>query len=254
MPKKKGKIVIGTSGWIYKDWDPIFYPPKMPDREKLSFLSHHFPTVEVNSSFYHLPRTTTYEGWNRKTPDNFIFSVKLSRYITHRLRLKAVAKAWDKFIKGPQVLKEKLGPILIQFPPSFKAENITLKRLDQFLKRVRAKHPKLLLACELRHSSWFTESTYVLLRKYGVALVIADSSRFPKESVVTSHFMYVRFHGPTDLFSSNYSTYRLKKAAAEIEKWITEGLNVYVYFNNDRGGHAVKNAQTLTKILSKYTS
>lgn len=240
------KLLIGTSGWTYSHWKGIFYPPDLPARERLHFYAQHFPTTEVNYSFYHLPRPATYQKWYRQTPPGFVFSIKASRVITHIRRLKEVAEAWGKFLAGALTLKEKLGPVLLQFPPSFAAGEEEKKRLEEFLALATSVGTQpLRLALEFRHATWCSEATYELLRRYNAAWVIADSSRYPKAKTVTASFVYVRLHGPGTLFSSPYNAAQLEELARDVRCWLASGLDVYVYFNNDFHGYALKNAREL---------
>lgn len=244
---KKRKILIGTSGWIYSHWNGIFYPERLSSKDKLLFYSKHFKTTEINYSFYHLPRKTTFQNWYEVTPKDFIFSVKGSRFITHIKRLKDVEDPLKVFIENAKELKEKLGPILFQFPPSFKIGGEGLEKFKNFLKLL--KKYKLSFAFEFRHKSWFQEKIYNLLRKYNFALVIADSSRYPKAEVSTADFVYFRFHGPGSLFSSKYSKTQLKKFAQLIKKFLKEKKDIFCYFNNDFSGYAIENAKELIKLL-----
>jgi len=242
MPK--GKLFIGTSGWVYSHWEGIFYPEDLPGKDKLKYFSQHFKTTEINYSFYHLPRPSTYQNWYLQTPEDFLFSVKASRFITHIKRLKGVKEAWKTFIKNALNLKEKLGPILFQFPSSFKATEENIKRLEDFLKLITKN--KLRYAFEFRHQSWCDKKVYDLLKKYKVVWVIADSSSYPKAEVVTANFVYIRMHGSKVLFTSNYTKRELKDLAQKIKKWLKTS-NVYIYFNNDAYGYATENAKELIK-------
>lgn len=244
---KKGKIFIGTSGWIYSHWEGIFYPGKLSSNDKLVFYSKHFNTAEINYSFYHLPRKTTFQNWYRITPKDFIFSVKASRFITHIKRLNGVEEPLKNFIENAKELKEKLGPILFQFPFSFKAGKKEIERFKKFLDLL--KKFKFLFAFEFRHESWFIEKIYNLLKKYNFALVIADSSRYPKAEISTANFVYFRFHGPTSLFSSKYSKEQLKNFAQLIRKFLKQEKDIFCYFNNDFSGYAIENAKELIRLL-----
>lgn len=246
MPK--GKLFIGTSGWVYSHWEKIFYPKDLPRKDKLKYFSQHFKTAEINYSFYHLPRPSTYQNWYLLTPEDFLFAVKANRFITHIKRLKRVKEAWKTFIENALNLKKKLGPILFQFPPNFKATSENLKRLEKFLKFtcLKWKFKHLRLAFEFRHQSWCDKKVYDLLKKYKVAWVIADSSSYPKAEVVTANFVYIRMHGSKVLFTSNYTKRELKDLAQKIKKWLKTS-NVYVYFNNDAYGYAIENAKELIK-------
>jgi len=259
MPK--GKLFIGTSGWVYSHWEGIFYPEDLlgkdynPPTTRLKYYSQHFKTAEVNYSFYHLPRPSTYQNWYKQTPEDFLFAVKTSRFITHTClagkQVKRLKTAWETFIENALNLKEKLGSILFQFPPSFKATEINLKRLTEFFKPLSlTRGPSsgsLRFAFEFRHKSWRDEKTYKLLTKYNVAWVIADSPHYPKAEEVTADFIYIRMHGSKVLFSSNYTKKELEVLSRKIKKWL-KSADVYCYFNNDAYGYAIENAKELIKL------
>lgn len=248
MPKiKKGNLHIGTSGWIYGDWDGIFYPENLPSKDKLKYFSSHFKTAEINYSFYHLPRPKTYENWYNQTPQGFIFAVKASRFITHIKRLENVKDAWEGFLENALHLKEKLGPILFQFPPSFKADDENIKRLTGFLKLISLTNIRF--AFEYRNKSWCDEAIYNILKRFNIAWVIADSPKYPKAEAVTANFIYIRMHGSTTLFSSKYTYEEVKTLAQKIQTWLEKGFDVYVYFNNDFQGFAVQNAKELLELV-----
>jgi len=253
-------LYIGTSGWVYPHWERVFYPDELDPKKKLEYFSKRFKTVELNYSFYHLPKSSTYKKWYSQTPGNFIFAVKASRYITHIKRLRGVKLAWKTFIRNTLELKEKLGSILFQFPPSFKASDENVKRLERFLEFIRGPSSaenfrrgrasaNLRFAFEFRHRSWCDEKIYNLLKKYNAAWVIADSPNYPKSEEVTADFFYIRMHGSRSLFSSKYTKKELKRLAQKIKKWQKQG-DVFVYFNNDAYGYAIDNAQALIKELS----
>lgn len=243
------RVLIGTSGWTYPSWKGAFYPEELPSRQYLEFYAKEFATTEVNYSFYHLPRPSTYEKWAAQVPDDFLFALKASRFITHIKRLIDVEEAWQTFVQNAHSLGPHLGPILFQFPPSFRCEPA---RLAAFLRIAQAPAPKsnpLKLVVEFRHESWFAEDIYHLLKRHNVALCIADSPRYPREEVITTDFTYFRFHGRTQLFASKYSDTELAEEARKIKRYLRDGLDVFAYFNNDAEGHAVENARTLRKLL-----
>jgi len=249
MPPKIPQLFIGTSGWIYPHWEGVFYPKELSSKDKLKYFASHFKTAEINYSFYHLPRPTTYQNWYSQTPADFVFAVKASRFITHIKRLKGVKKPFEKFLKNALILKEKLGPILFQLPPSFKAEKENLKNLKEFLSTLK-KFPKIRFAFEFRHKSWCDQKIYNLLKKHKVAWVIADSPRYPKAEVVTTNFVYIRMHGSKVMFSSKYTKKELTDLAKKIKKWLKQKLDIFCYFNNDFQGFAVENAKELLKLCS----
>ncbi|MGB7291620.1 MAG: DUF72 domain-containing protein [Thermodesulfobacteriota bacterium] len=247
--KTKGEIYIGTSGWVYNDWQGIFYPGDLRPKDRLRYFSDHFKTTEINYSFYHLPKSKTYENWYNQTPDSFVFAVKASRFITHVKRLKEVKSAWDRFLENALYLKEKLGPILFQLPPSFRASHENVKRLEEFLQQIA--NEDLRFAFEFRHENWCNDEIYRIIKKYNVAWVIADSPRYPKAEVVTADFVYIRMHGSEKLFSSKYSIEEIEDLAEKIKIWYSKGSDIYTYFNNDFHGYAIENARELLKLLSE---
>lgn len=243
------KFFVGTSGWNYYGWRGSFYPENLPSRQWLSYYAEHFGTTEVNYSFYHLPRSSTYQNWYSQTPDGFVFAVKASRLITHVKRLKNVDGEWTQFVEGALALREKLGPVLLQFPPSFHATAENLQLLDKLLTHP-ASPPSLRLAVEFRHESCFSKAAVALLCSHEAGLVISHSSRYPvPKAVATAPFVYFRFHGPAALFASSYSDAGLRRWGASMKAFLKEGRDVYAYFNNDVGGYALKNAQALARIV-----
>jgi uncharacterized protein YecE (DUF72 family) len=254
---KQGALYIGTSGWMYKDWGEMFYPKNMK-KGHLQFLAAEFNTVEVNSSFYHLPLKSTFAKWHSDTPKGFVFSVKMSRYLTHRKRLKGAREPLNNFLSRAKAMEEKLGIVLIQLPPYLKYDK---KLLESFLKSLSAVCKKQKMnprfALEPRHPSWMDNGKEVrtLLKKFKrMCLVFPHSSKIPsfapeKENVVTD-FAYVRFHGPSEFAASRYGAARLRPWAERIKKWRAKGLTTFVYFNNDIHGHAIVDARTLKKLIS----
>ena len=238
------RIYIGTSGWQYGDWaDDNFYPKGLREKDWLEFYSRHFQTVEVNSTFYHQMAVTTFTKWKNTVPENFLFSVKISRWLTHIKKLNDPEESWSKFIKNASHLRDKLGPILIQLPPRFKSNPIKLEKLFKIAGK------KYRLALEVRDNSWFGEEIYKLLQKYQVSLVFSDMSEWLTPEIITTDFIYIRRHGPADRYSSNYSQKQLLALVNKIKKWQKLVKEIFVYFNNDTSGYAVKNALTLMKLV-----
>ncbi len=243
-------LFIGTSGWNYPDWRGRFYPESLRAAEYLSYYSRHFPTTEVNYSFYHLPRTSTYGNWAAQVPDAFRTPLKASRTISHIRRLKDVDEPWARFLENAAALGHKLGPILVQLPPTFQADAALLREFLH-LRPAAARGGSPRLAFEFRHPSWFDDRIIDLLAEHEVCLVIADSSRYvcaPAEP--TAPFVYLRFHGPRELFGSEYSREQLKEWAGRIRRWLAAGRSVYAYFNNDFHGYAISNARLLASLLA----
>ena len=241
---------IGTSGWVYRSWKGPFYPDTLASRRYLSFYAQEFATTEINSSFYHLPLPTTFTNWAKQVPEHFIFSVKASRFLTHIKRLLDPEEPWQRFIDNAVNLGHHLGPILLQFPPSFK---INAPRLDDFFKvatSVTSGKSAPRLVCEFRHESWFSDEIYRLLNRYNVAWCIADGAKYPRKDLVTTDFAYIRYHGRSKMFASNYSNAVLLKETRVIKRYLADGLDVFVYFNNDAKGYAIRNARLLKRLLN----
>jgi len=238
-----GRVFVGTSGWNYPHWKRVFYPSDLSSRDWLPFYAQKFPVVEVNYSFYRLPKPSTYKRWSDQTPRNFIFSLKASRFITHVKRLRGAEEALVLFLENAKSLEEKKGPIFFQLPPSFRADP---QRLENFLK-LFPKEGRF--AFEFRHRSWFEEEIFALLRKHNVALIAADTPRYPYAEVQTADFFYLRLHGHEVLYASKYSLSQLKRYARKIKDWKRKG-DVFVFFDNDFGGLAVRNARELGELIS----
>ncbi len=203
----------------------------------------HFDTVELNNSFYHLPPRERFESWKKRTPPGFLFAVKASRYITHLKRLTEPEEPLERFVQSATGLGRKLGVVLFQLPPSLA---IDLERLEAFLKLF----PKRLRCTfEFRHPSWMVEETYTLLERFNSAFCIYELAGFETPHEVTADFVYIRLHGPGGKYSGNYTKHRLRKWANEIKIWAETVKDIYVYFDNDVGGHAPKNALTLRSLL-----
>jgi uncharacterized protein YecE (DUF72 family) len=239
MAKAKPDIRIGTSGWHYQHWAGPFYPQDLPKTKWLAHYAQHFDTVEINNTFYQLPKEQTIENWRKQAPDDFLYTLKANRYITHIKRLKDCSQELDRFFERAILLKEKLGPVLYQLPPSLHKD---LDLLERFIKLLPKKH---IAVFEFRHESWYSQDTYDLLKEYNVAFCIHDMPGNQSPRVVTADVIYVRFHGPTSRYTGNYSNAQLKKWAHWIKQNSQQTRATFAYFNNDIKGHAIKNAKTL---------
>ncbi|MEP7152664.1 MAG: DUF72 domain-containing protein [Nitrospira sp.] len=238
-------VRIGTSGWHYQHWRGPYYPPSVPPRAMLNYYAREFDTVEVNNSFYRLPSTTTFDTWNNSTPAGFCFAVKASRFLTHRKKLLDPGPALERLMEATAGLEAKLGPILFQLPPNW---HCNPDRLKDFL---RALPTGRRYSIEFRDQSWHTLRVFDLLRKHNVAFCIYELGGVRSVREVTADFVYVRLHGPGSKYQGDYSTKTLKSWAAHIERWIESDRDVYVYFDNDQAGYAVKNAQELKRIIGR---
>ena len=253
---KEKRIFIGTSGWNYWHWKNVFYPENLKSEELLPYYAKYFSTVEINSSFYHLPREKTFLNWQEKVPKNFLFSVKVWRRITHLKKLKDIKDDLKTFWQRALALGEKLGPLLFQFPPSFKADKITIKRLEELGKFIRRNFwsnsdriKKEPIAFEFRHQSWFSEKIYKILKKYNFSLCWADTPYYPYQEVITADYVYLRLHGHEKLYASKYTEKQLKDYAKKIKELVKNKKIVYCYFDNDAYGYAIENALELKEIL-----
>jgi uncharacterized protein YecE (DUF72 family) len=231
-------IHVGTSGWTYSDWTGVFYPPDLPDSERLSYYASQFDTVEINSTFYRFPPRTMITAWNRRLPEGFHLVVKGTRRVTH----------FQKLVDCQEVLKaflERVGPlrtlrvVLWQLPPSLHQD---LERLEGFLQLLQREAPGVRHAVEFRHASWWAAETAEVLRRYGAAFVAVSHPKLPPDVLPTTDFLYVRFHGlGKQLYRYNYSH-------QELADWVQRllphlgGRCLYAFFNNDYEAFAPRNA------------
>lgn len=275
MRAKRGRTYVGISGYIYPNWRGVFYPDDLPARRELEYASRQFNSIELNGTFYSLKWPAVYNRWHDETPDDFLFAIKGSRFITHNLKLYGVEAALANFYgSGILALGKKAGPFLWQFPATYgfdagKVERflailpqdtsdaeIIAREHDYRLKRgavVEARVPaRYRHAFEIRHPSWFCAEFYELLRAYGAGLVLADTAgKFPYEEEITADFVYVRLHGSTQLYVSGYSDRELDDWAAKIRQWARKGLDSYTYFDNDAKVFAPRDAAALAAKLGR---
>ncbi len=238
------KLFIGTSGWHYKHWRGSFYPENLPTSNWLSFYSKHFNSVEINNSFYRLPDPATFDDWRQTTPRTFRFAVKGSRFTTHMKKLKDPKTSSDKFFERVERLERKLGVILFQLPPHWKVD---YERLAEFFMAIPQEHQYVF---EFRDESWLTKRVFDLLAEHNAALCIHDLGGQQSPIEITANFTYIRFHGPTTAkYSGSYSSKALATWQKRIEMWRKKLKTVYVYFNNDIGGFAPRNALELQSML-----
>ncbi len=242
------KYCVGCSGWHYEHWRGLYYPEELPKPKWLSFYARRFATVELNNSFYHLPSEKAFTTWRESTPENFIFAVKVSRFITHIKRLRNLGATVENFLSRAAFLKEKLGPLLYQLPPSMKRND---ELLQGFLSSLAPKYQHVI---EFRHESWVDERVFDILRMHNVGLCVFDMPGFSCPLVATSDFAYVRFHGSEGLYSSRYSDQELTQWANRIARLGQSIKASYIYFNNDAEGFAIENAITLRNLLQSPRS
>lgn len=247
-----GELFIGTSGWSYNEWTGVFYPSSSAN--KLSFYSKVFGTAEVDSTFYAYPSKGLVFGWARYTPDEFVFSVKLPRLITHDKKLDVAKGAEADMLRflslmKPLIASRKLGPVLIQLPPSFSYQT-DFGRLKGFL----AKVPEdIRFAVEFRHPSWLREDVWDLLRNRNVANVIVDEPLLPPDLVVTADFSFVRWHGrgSRPWYNYRYSDKELLAWVPKVQEVRGRAKTTYGYFNNHFNGFAVENSLKMMQMMGE---
>jgi uncharacterized protein YecE (DUF72 family) len=233
---------VGTSGWQYGHWKERFYPKGVPQREWLAYLAERFPTVEINNTFYMLPKPETFAGWRERSSEDFVFVVKASRYVTHIRRLREAREPLSRFWTNTRRLGRKLGPVLFQLPPNFDAD---LDRLQAFLRLL----PRTMRAAfEFRHPSWDVPEVHRALDRSGCALVLPDRPGTRPSDVVTGGWTYVRFHqgrrtGP------GYPRSKLARYADLLAGM--QAREAWVFFNNDPQGAAIRDAFTFTELLAE---
>ncbi|MBD3272008.1 MAG: DUF72 domain-containing protein [Elusimicrobia bacterium] len=237
-------IHIGTSGWHYKHWHDVFYPAEIQDESMLRYYCGNFKTVEINNSFYHLPKSKTLKAWHTAVPDGFVFAVKASRYITHMKKLKNCSEPVKKFLNRVETLRDKMGPVVFQLPPRWSKNP---ERLEEFLSIFPSNHR---FAFEFRDGSWFASEIYDLLAEYNAAFCIYDFNRRSSPREITADFVYLRLHGPDGAYRGSYSASYLSELAGEIKGWAEGNREVFCYFDNDQKGYAAENARQLQALIA----
>jgi len=220
----------------------VFYPEKLPAGDQLAFYAQHFSTVELNNSFYRQPTRERFIAWAEQAPPGFLFAVKGSRYVTHIKRLAVEPKSIDLVVDAARGLGDKLGPILFQLQANF---HLDLERLERFVDMLPV---DLRFTIEFRHDSWLVPEVFDLLRSHRIALCIPDDPKMPKSFEITSDFTYVRMHRPAH--GLGYGERTLEPWGRRVFEWTRQSLDVFVYFNNDMEGHAIKDARSLISMVA----
>jgi uncharacterized protein YecE (DUF72 family) len=227
-------VLIGTSGWQYKDWCGRLYPQGLAQAKWLEYYASRFDTVELNNSFYRLPAEETFERWRAATPPSFMFSVKASRYLTHVRRLKDPAEPVHRLMQHASELGSKLGPVLVQLPANLRRDVAALQEtLGAFPRHTR-------VAFEPRHDSWFVDEVADVLRAHDAALCLADRPGAHPRLWRTAGWGYVRFHEGRATPHPCYGRTALRTWARRVAGLWSQDEDVYAYFNNERGGCAVR--------------
>lgn len=240
-------IRIGTSGWSYNHWADVLYPPRMAPARRLERYAEVFDTVELNASFYRWPKDSTFTGWRERLPPGFTMSIKAHRGLTHYRRLASPEPWIERFERCWQLLGDRHGVLLVQLHPEQQRDDA---RLEGFL---RAVPDPIRVAMELRHPSWNDPAVFALLEKSRAAYVVMSGAGLPCIPRATTDFVYIRMHGPDPaaMYAGSYPEDELREWARRIAGWDGDGKDVWMYFNNDLGGHAVRNALTLRGLLGQ---
>ena len=236
---------IGTSGWSYDHWENVLYRPGLPTRDRLAAYVERFDTVELNASFYRWPRDTVFASWQRRLPPGFQLSVKAPRGLTHAKKLYAPEVWIERIARCWHELADKRAVFVVQLPPGMPRDDA---RLDYFL---TAMPDWISVAVEFRHPSWHVDEVFRLLERHGAAYCVMSGAGLPCILRATAPFVYVRLHGPDadSLYGGSYSDADLRWWAARVREWEAVGLDVFAYFNNDGGGNAVRNAESLRALV-----
>ncbi len=240
-------IRIGTSGWSYNHWVDVLYSPRLPPARRLDRYAEVFDTVELNASFYRWPKDSTFAGWRDRLPAGFTMSVKAHRGLTHYRRLASPEPWIERFERCWQLLGDRHGVLLVQLHPEQQRDVSSAARLDSLL---RAVPETIRVAVELRHPSWNDQAVYALLESRRAAYVVMSGAGLPCIPRATTDLVYVRMHGPDPeaMYEGSYPDDDLRRWAALIAEWDGDGKDVWMYFNNDLGGHAVRNALRLREL------
>lgn len=238
-------IHIGTSGWSYAHWTGVLYPEGLPAERRLDYYVAEFGTAELNASYYRWPTDAAFAHWRRRLPPAFTLSVKAPGALTHQRRLVGPEPWLARIAKGLGCLGPRLGVLLVQLPPS---EPVDHARLAYFLGCLPQ---RLRVAVEFRNATWHQESVFRLLEEHRAAYCVMSGAFLPCILRATSHFVYVRLHGPDHhrLYAGSYTDEALHWWADRLREWRDMGREVFVYFNNDGDGHAVRNAMTLERFV-----
>jgi len=237
------RIHVGTSGWSYAHWRGPFYPPELPEAGWLAYYAERLHTVEINNTFYQLPTQATLHGWREAVAEDFAFSVKASRFITHMKKLKEPEATLAPFFGCIGELAHRLGPILFQLPPRWRCN---LDRLRQFLAALPGEYR---YAFEFRDRSWWNPAVYDLLARHEAAFCIHDLGGVLSPREVTGDLVYVRLHGPDGSYQGCYDSATLAAWVEAFAAWAAQGRLVYCYFDNDQAGYAALNALQMQEMI-----
>ena len=239
-------VFIGTSGWSYRSWRGLFFPQAMPARLHLDYYTQHFCTAELNGVFYRTPTEEAVRGWVDRTPADFLFAWKASKFITHWKRLAATCESSLLLLESRlRLLGPKAGPVLFQLPPHFQKDTV---RLASFLKLLGGSR---LYAFEFRHPSWYSQDVFRLLQDHQIALCLSDHRDAEAPWEVTAAHVYVRAHGPAGDYRDRYAPHTLASWTRRLSRLRRQGHSIYVYFDNDHKGAAPLDAARMLSMMRK---
>ena len=241
-----GRAYIGTSGWDYGGWAEAFYGG-LPKKDWLRFCAEKFSAIEVNATFYRLQSIHTFRRWGAETPPGFRFAIKANRYLMHNKKLNDPLPAIRIERDRASALGARLAAVVWQLPHNL---HCNLERLTGFAQALRSWR-RVRHAIEFRHASWIDERVAACLREHRIAVCQSDAADWPLWDAVTTDFVYVRLHGHEMTYASGYSEEQLRAWAAKLRRWLSEGRDAHVYFDNDSLGHAPRNALQLKALVSK---
>ena len=242
---KNAAVYVGTSGWYYDHWEGVLYPPGLAKRKRFGVYAQRYNCVELNVTYYREPPPKTFEGWHRKAPDGFVYVGKAHQEITHKRKLRDAGRSLARFLDSLAPLHEKLAAVLLQLPPSLHRD---LPLLDEFLALLP---PEPQCCFEFRHPSWECDEAFERLARAGASHVVVSKARYPFAEVHTAPVAYYRLHGPEKLYASPYDEAWLAEMARKLAALAEQGTRSFTFFNNDAGGHAVRNADTLNHHLAR---
>jgi len=239
------RIRIGCSGWVYKHWRGLLYEEGLPQTRWFERYASEFDTVEINNSFYHLPKPDTFDKWRRQAPPGFCYAVKANRYLTQAKKLKDCAEPLERMMHAVERLGDRLGPMLYQLPPSLR---MNLERLEAFLQILPTDVTSVF---EFRNKDWYRPETYALLDRYGASFCVHDMPGSSSERICVGPVAYIRFHGGEGKYWGRYSDGALLSWTDWIVELARAGRTVWCYFNNDIHGHAIEDARTLKSMVGQ---
>jgi uncharacterized protein YecE (DUF72 family) len=244
---RAGAVLIGTSGWSYPSWRGPFFPKNVMVKHHLAYYATQFSTAELNGVFYRTPSLDAVRGWREQTPDDFVFSWKASKFITHWKRLS------ERSVNSLALIEERLnilglkaGPVLFQLPPRFEANRERLASFIRLLPKRRA------YAFEFRHRSWYEDDIMALLREHAIALCLSDHRDAPAPWEATARHIYIRGHGPGGAYKGRYPESTLRDWACRTAAWKREGRTIYIYFDNDQKSAAPADAARLISLVEQF--